>query len=120
MLTKIIQGEVHQAWEKQSGDWVCTDQWFKAYDQVDWEDQDGKVPCFMPMQEHPCDMVAPEKIFIEGQIVRIDSDNKEWGRICSDGRVITSSQGCQEALVEVFDIRANVLVPYSEMFYKDS
>jgi hypothetical protein len=42
-------------------------------------------------------------------IVHVDTDNEEWGRICSDGIILEVFDS--EALVNIIDIRANVLIP---------
>ena len=51
--------------------------------------------------------------FKKGDRVHIDSDQPEWGRVCSDGIIL--SAGNSTYLVEAESIRANVLVQKKEM-----
>lgn len=46
-------------------------------------------------------------------VVHVDTDNLEWGRVCSDG-IILELMG-DKALINIFDIRANILVPLSDI-----
>ena len=47
-------------------------------------------------------------------VVHVDTDNEEWGRICSDGIILEIFD--KEALVNIIDLRANVLVPIKDIF----
>jgi len=49
-------------------------------------------------------------------IVHVDTDNEEWGRIASDGIILEIFDS--EALVNILDIRANVLVPLTDITEK--
>ncbi len=51
----------------------------------------------------------------EGAMVHIDTDNEEWGRVCSDG-VILDDFG-NTLLIEVETIRANILVPREDVAF---
>lgn len=46
-------------------------------------------------------------------IVHFDTDNEEWGRVVTDGKIIGVSD-C-DCLVEAFVIRANILVPVADL-----
>jgi hypothetical protein len=48
-----------------------------------------------------------------GDIVHIDTDNREWGRVASDGRVVGLQRG--KILVDVFSVRAALLVPRKDI-----
>lgn len=48
-----------------------------------------------------------------GSRVHVDTDNKEWGRVASDGTIVMMYD--RNALVNVDSIRAGILVPYSDM-----
>lgn len=54
----------------------------------------------------------------KGQKIHIDTDNKEWGRVCSNARVIEDID-LHNVLVEVFSIRANIIVPKKDCFARD-
>jgi hypothetical protein len=43
-----------------------------------------------------------------GDIVHIDTDNEEWGRVCSDAEVLNIKE--DYILVNAFSIRANIIV----------
>lgn len=48
-----------------------------------------------------------------GDTVHIDTDNEEWGRVASDGTVLEIGE--RDALVNAASIRANILVPLSDI-----
>jgi len=50
--------------------------------------------------------------FKVGQKVHIDTDNEEYGRVASDGKIIEVYR-C-DMLVNAESIRANILVPYED------
>jgi len=49
-------------------------------------------------------------------IVHVDTDNEEWGRVVSDGVVLEVFES--DALVNIIDIRANILVPLTDIVEK--
>jgi hypothetical protein len=49
-------------------------------------------------------------------VVHVDIDDLEWGRVCSDGIILEIFDS--EALVNILDIRANVLVPLTDIVEK--
>jgi hypothetical protein len=51
--------------------------------------------------------------FFAGQRVHIDTDHDEWGRVASDGEITEVSD--RDCSVEVESIRANILVPLSDV-----
>lgn len=51
-----------------------------------------------------------------GEKVHIDTDNKEWGRVASDGQIITLYK--KNALINTKSIRAYILVPYRDIHKK--
>lgn len=51
--------------------------------------------------------------FFTGQRVHIDTDNKEWGRVASDGEILEVNE--KKCLVEVESIRANIIVPLADI-----
>jgi hypothetical protein len=48
-----------------------------------------------------------------GDTVHIDTDNEEWGRVASDGTILEIGE--KDALVNAASIRANILVPLSDI-----
>lgn len=46
-------------------------------------------------------------------VVHVDTDNEEWGRVASDGIVLEIFDS--EALINIVDIRANVLIPIKDI-----
>jgi len=48
-------------------------------------------------------------------IVHVDTDSEEWGRVASDG-IILELMG-SKALVQIFDLRANIIVPLSDISF---
>lgn len=46
-------------------------------------------------------------------IVYVDTDDEQWGRIASDGIVLEIFK--DKALVNIINIRSNVLVPLSDI-----
>ena len=42
-------------------------------------------------------------------VVHVNTDNEQWGRIASDGIILEIFES--DALVNIIDIRANVLIP---------
>lgn len=51
-------------------------------------------------------------------VVRVDTDNEEWGRIASDGIILSIDPMVSEALVNILDIRANIWIPIKDIFEK--
>lgn len=51
-------------------------------------------------------------------IVHVDTDNEEWGRIASDGIILSIDPLISEALINILDIRANVWVPIKDITEK--
>ena len=49
-----------------------------------------------------------------GDTVHIDTDSEEWGRVASDGTVMEIFE--RDALINAASIRANLLVPLSDIF----
>lgn len=58
-------------------------------------------------------MTAPGKLRRVGARVHIDTDNKEWGRVASNGIILEVFK--REALIQVESIRSNILVPLSDI-----
>jgi hypothetical protein len=46
-------------------------------------------------------------------LVHIDTDDEEWGRVCSDGIIMEIFE--LKALVNIINIRANILVPFTDI-----
>jgi hypothetical protein len=46
-------------------------------------------------------------------VVHVDTDNEEWGRVASDGIIMEIFES--EALVNVINLRANILVPLTDI-----
>lgn len=63
--------------------------------------------------------MSDKRKFRIGQLVHVDTDNKEWGRVASDGKV-DSIHECGRVLVNVFSIRANIYVPKGDISPADS
>lgn len=55
-----------------------------------------------------------------GQIVHIDTDNKEWGRVATDGEVMGVFRNGRDFLINAYSIRANIIVPVSEISIKEN
>jgi hypothetical protein len=51
-------------------------------------------------------------------IVHVDTDNLEWGRIASDGIILSIDSLASEALINVLDIRANIWIPIKDITEK--
>lgn len=51
--------------------------------------------------------------FFTGQSVHIDTDHEEWGRVASDGEIVDVNEG--HCLVQVESIRANIIVPLTDI-----
>ena len=54
-----------------------------------------------------------KRLFKIGEVVHIDVDNDEWGRVASDATIVAFVRG--GALVNAHNIRANVIVPFEEL-----
>ena len=52
------------------------------------------------------------------QQVHVDTDNAEWGRIASDGKVV--KPGRKACLVACESVRANVMVPVSDIVSREA
>lgn len=53
-----------------------------------------------------------ETQFSVGQLIHIDTDNKEWGRVAEDATIIEIQK--KNLLVNAHGIRANILVPFKD------
>lgn len=49
-------------------------------------------------------------------VVHVDTDNEEWGRVASDGIILEIFD--TGALVNIIDIRSNIWVPIKDIFEK--
>ncbi len=54
------------------------------------------------------------KNFTVGTKVHVDTDNQDWGRVASDATVVIVYP--DEVLVNVESIRANILVPFADVW----
>lgn len=54
--------------------------------------------------------------FAVGDLVHIDTDNKEWGRVTTDGKIFALFG--KNALVGGKSIRADIIVPYKDIHKK--
>jgi len=56
--------------------------------------------------------------FKERQLVHVDTDNEEWGRVCGDGNIEAVYEKDKEALVYIrFQGQAvGFLVPFADIF----
>ncbi len=67
------------------------------------------------------DGLCPTCSYEQGQIVHIDTDNKQWGRVASDATVLENSpKRNRTVLVNVKEILADIVVPKQDVFPRDA
>ena len=54
-----------------------------------------------------------QQCFLDGGTVHFDTDNREWGRVATDGEIV-EVQG-RYCLVNAYSIRANIRVETTEL-----